>query len=615
MAQTCNTGQNLVDTTDVFTTNDKFDTREVVLKWAKDVGIANKVSIIITRSDKKNGVRGRNDKLILDDANFVTCNRRRDDDSDVLSDIFLAHPDSIKLLNLFPIVLTMDCTYKTNKYRLPLLEIVGTTSTDMTFVVGFAYMEYEKTDNYRWALEKLKGLFTKQDILPQVIVTDRELALMHAIEFVFPHTVNLLCTWHVNKNVSVRCSVTVLVPKDMRDLVKDLWKNVVLSSNEVEYGLQLNEFEQTCVNSSKFLDYVKNSWLNNYKERFVAAWTNKVMHLGNTSTNRVESTHWKLKQMLEHNKGTVGTNKNLCGCALRSTHELPCACELSGYTLSGVPIPLDSIHGHWKKLTMEAPLEDDTEDNYELDMTPAFDAIRTQFQPLDIVGKRELKSKVFELAYPTTSSLCPPPEPIKTRGGVKKKYKGKAPKDYDVYHDPSYFKHVEREVNDSQGTSKRLCTQTSQASQKQLSQPSQKAIAYLLGYTEDGWPVIRRELDNELTTNNSLYEKLFRQNLQDVRDSLQIDGLGDQLEDKWFTIPAMGYLVANRFLCIGFVGGNHWVPVNMRPGYPLPDVTLDWKKCRSPEATSWMSNLTDRLQYCRLQDHSVKPSIGVVAVD
>ncbi|MCI78491.1 hypothetical protein A2U01_0099761, partial [Trifolium medium] len=29
---------------------------------------------------------------------------------------------------------------------------------------------------------------------------------------------------------------------------------------------------------------------------------------------------------------------------------------------------------------------------------------------------------------------------------------GKAPKGYDVYRDPSYFEHVEREDSDSQGT-------------------------------------------------------------------------------------------------------------------------------------------------------------------
>jgi hypothetical protein len=126
---------------------------------------------------------------------------------------------------------------------------------------------------------------------------------------------------------------------------------------------------------------------------------------------------------------------------------------------------------------MEGPLEDDTEDAYELDMSHAMDAILSRFRTLDIVGKRALKSKVFELAYPTTSSLCPPPEQIKTRGGVKNSDRGKAPKGYDMYRDPSYFEHVEREVNDSQGPSKRVCTQPSQSSQKQQSQSSQKQLS------------------------------------------------------------------------------------------------------------------------------------------
>ncbi|KAK2390797.1 hypothetical protein QL285_064308 [Trifolium repens] len=120
---------------------------------------------------------------------------------------------------------------------------------------------------------------------------------------------------------------------------------------------------------------------------------------------------------------------------------------------------------------MEGPLEDDTEDGYELDMNHA---IQSRFQSLDIIGKKALKSKVFELAYPATSSLYPPPEKIKTKGGVKNKDRGKTSKDYDVYRDSSYFEHVEREDSDSQGTSKRVCTQPSQSSQKHLSQSSQK---------------------------------------------------------------------------------------------------------------------------------------------
>ncbi|XP_050902145.1 uncharacterized protein LOC127111536 [Lathyrus oleraceus] len=45
----------------------------------------------------------------------------------------VSHSDSIKLFNTFPTVLIIDPTYMTNTYRLPLLEIVGVTSTEKTF--------------------------------------------------------------------------------------------------------------------------------------------------------------------------------------------------------------------------------------------------------------------------------------------------------------------------------------------------------------------------------------------------------------------------------------------------------------------------------------------------
>ncbi|KEH36851.1 otubain, putative [Medicago truncatula] len=52
---------------------------------------------------------------------------RKVDDSDELMDILWAHPYSITLVNKFHLVLIMDSTYKTCKYHLPLLEIVGVT--------------------------------------------------------------------------------------------------------------------------------------------------------------------------------------------------------------------------------------------------------------------------------------------------------------------------------------------------------------------------------------------------------------------------------------------------------------------------------------------------------
>ncbi|KAI5402696.1 hypothetical protein KIW84_050336 [Lathyrus oleraceus] len=92
---------------------------------------------------------------LIEDAGYVYWSRKKDD-SEVVREIFWAHPDSVKLLNIFPIVLVMDSTYKTNKYRQPLFEIVGMTSTELTFAVGFAYMESEQTENFCWVLEKLR---------------------------------------------------------------------------------------------------------------------------------------------------------------------------------------------------------------------------------------------------------------------------------------------------------------------------------------------------------------------------------------------------------------------------------------------------------------------------
>jgi len=60
----------------------------------------------------------------------------------VLQYIFWTHPDSIKLLSSFNIVLMMDNTYKTKRYKIPLLEVVGVISTGLTFSATFVLVEF-----------------------------------------------------------------------------------------------------------------------------------------------------------------------------------------------------------------------------------------------------------------------------------------------------------------------------------------------------------------------------------------------------------------------------------------------------------------------------------------
>jgi len=61
-----------------------------------------------------------------------------------LEDLFFSHPKSIDMLNTFSTILVMDSTYKTNTYRMPLFEIVGVTSTKLTYSVAFAFLSFER---------------------------------------------------------------------------------------------------------------------------------------------------------------------------------------------------------------------------------------------------------------------------------------------------------------------------------------------------------------------------------------------------------------------------------------------------------------------------------------
>jgi len=90
--------------------------------------------------------------ILLERDNYIHWHRYHES-SQVVSDIFWTHPDSLKLLNVFNNVLLMDSTYKTNKYRL--LEIVGVTSTRLTFSVAFVLMSTEHENNFTWTLQRL----------------------------------------------------------------------------------------------------------------------------------------------------------------------------------------------------------------------------------------------------------------------------------------------------------------------------------------------------------------------------------------------------------------------------------------------------------------------------
>ncbi|CAL8171865.1 unnamed protein product [Prunus armeniaca] len=158
----------------------------------------------------------------LSEHNYIEWHRTS---GDIVTDLFWTHPINIDILRAFPHVLIMDCTYKTNRYRFPLLQIVEVTYTNMTFSVAYVYMNAEKEDNYTWALTALRNLLD-DNCLPGVIVTDRELALLNSITSIFPKARHLLCRWHINKGVLANCKKLFGTLKQWKQFNED-WNTLV----------------------------------------------------------------------------------------------------------------------------------------------------------------------------------------------------------------------------------------------------------------------------------------------------------------------------------------------------------------------------------------------------
>jgi hypothetical protein len=104
---------------------------------------------------------------------------KQDSEGHILFFVF-AHPESIRLANQYNRVFLLDCTYKTNRYKMPLLHIIGLSPSNSSFSIAFCFMQNEQEESYKWTLQTF---FSWLDPLPFLLVlcTDRDLALVGAI--------------------------------------------------------------------------------------------------------------------------------------------------------------------------------------------------------------------------------------------------------------------------------------------------------------------------------------------------------------------------------------------------------------------------------------------------
>ena len=109
--------------------------------------------------------------------NFVVC-------TETMKKLYLVYND----------VILIDATYKTNKFRMPLLVVAGISPEGRTFLIGFGVLHSEAEVHVNWVLDKLFSYLEKK---PQIICTDSCPTLKKVLSNVLPESTHLLCGWHV----------------------------------------------------------------------------------------------------------------------------------------------------------------------------------------------------------------------------------------------------------------------------------------------------------------------------------------------------------------------------------------------------------------------------------
>ncbi|GAU41861.1 hypothetical protein TSUD_366080 [Trifolium subterraneum] len=562
-------------------------------------------------------------KNLVPPRNIISTLKERDSENTMSSKQCYNARYRYFLCTSFPTVLVMDSTYKTNKYNMPLFEIVGFTSTERTYNVGFAWLTNEKEDNFIWALQQLRSLVRNEGSLPKVILTDRDTALMNAVGQVFPTSAAMVCRVHVEKNVGSKIKEIVKVRQGEEVKQEIVWENLekafmhLLYSDTIDvYGDRLMEFRELCKKWPRLLRYIEETVLDTDKEKVVCAWVDKHMHMGNYTTNRVESAHGVLKKSLTDSSGdlvkgweaihhmlglqftevqtqfgqsmsveehryrnvilysllpfkvsraaldyiyqeakrvdNVGMDSKKCGCLMRVNYGLPCACLIAKKLRHNQPIRVDEVYIHWKRMCF----------NVEEGAS----------------SSTVSKAPVIGNFTPTLSQIV------------------------ELDHMPKCMHPFIEDIVDVEGDG--YC--------------GFRAIALATKNNEADFELVRLSMQREMTLHKSMYvsmfdgedrwkyiyEALFRAPRQ--RTSLRKTVAP---QDKWFTFPDMGHIVATIFervvvqlskhgvgacetffllrgypppnpsskvICLGALA-NHFVLVKLKEGCPIPKTNAQWK--------------------------------------
>ncbi|XP_028078306.1 uncharacterized protein LOC114280171 [Camellia sinensis] len=364
------------------------------------------------------------------------------------------------------------------------------------------------------------------------------------------------------------------------------------------------------------VNYVMDTWLVPYKEKFVTTWTDTAesahaklkRQLGSCQVSfeasfekihsLLELQHTDIKALFEkslivvqhqfkpsqfrelrgnasisaleyllvesNRANSIGIDVETCGCVLCYTHGLPCAHEISNYIRQDRSIPLATIHSQWRQLHISIC---NKEKETKVTCHAEVELFVKKFNEIDRTIRLEFLKKLKEIVCPGSTFLVEPEVKPKTCSWGRKKINVSTRRDpcaFELVLKP-YIKFAKDVAIDGN------CDFW--------------AIVASIGHTEDDWAQVRRDLLGKLHTHKEEYITLYgsyASNLSPFYLLEQCQYLN--LIDMRLSLGLSIEIILSRYKRnLSFCAYTE----SYEPGYPVSSIATNWRKYRHPCAVDW----------------------------
>ncbi|KAH7838134.1 hypothetical protein Vadar_022472 [Vaccinium darrowii] len=292
------------------------------------------------------------------------------------------------------------------------------------------------------------------------------------------------------------------------------WDLLVMSENTKQYNAHLKLMKRDFQTVPEAIEYVEQSWLGPYKEMFVAAWIDKVMHLGNYTSNRLQgTTEEQQRYMMKKFKEFVHPE---CISLVEPQHKSLGQGRPKKDQISNLTCRLPSEFEH-----VEASVSTPKPVKEKPRCKPKKSGVKSVQQPsLQSVNLVKEKPRAIPKVCVVESS-----KPKVTANLIRNMYLSEFPEAIRQYI------HIIKDV-------------------KADGNCGYRAITTLMGGMEEEWMDVRNKLIRELSSNWAFYDRVFGENGRVKEVHFKLSYFDNEISagrDRWMTMPNMGHLIASTY--------------------------------------------------------------------